>query len=122
MKAHSSIHPGQSLLAITLGLLCLHLYTHQQGYLTAALLVGFSGLLSARIAGWMHAGWMKLSSVMGVIGPTILLSLIYFLLLTPVALLFRLLAKDEMRIRYQPGSFFVKRREQATARSMEKTW
>lgn len=122
MKAHSSIHPGQSVLAITLGLLCLYWYTHQQGYLSAALLVGFSGLLSVRLAGWMHAGWMKLSAALGMIGPAVFLSLIYFLILTPLALLFRLFAKDDMRIRYVPGSLFVKRREQASARSMEKTW
>lgn len=122
MKPTVNIHPSQSVLAITLACVMLFIYTGERWLLTAALFLGFGGLLSERLAGWIHAGWMMLSSVLGYIGPRVFLTIIFFLVLTPMAIVYRLTGNDELRLKYRPGSLFVPREKEVTARSMEKTW
>lgn len=44
----------------------------------------------------VHTGWMKLGHVLGAINTRILLGLVYYLLITPMGLVMRLLGKDIM--------------------------
>lgn len=44
----------------------------------------------------VHAGWMKIGHVLGAINTKIILGLIYYLLITPMGIVMRLLGKDSM--------------------------
>ena len=44
----------------------------------------------------VHAGWMKIGHVLGTINTTIILGLIYYLLITSMGIIRRLLGKDPM--------------------------
>lgn len=44
----------------------------------------------------VHAGWMKVGHVLGTINTKILLGMLYYLLLTPMGLVMRLMGKDPM--------------------------
>ena len=44
----------------------------------------------------IHAGWMKLGHVLGSINTRILLGIVYYLLITPMGLVLRLMGKDPM--------------------------
>jgi len=45
---------------------------------------------------WVHAGWMKLGHVLGAINTRIILGIIYYLLITPMGIVMRLMGKDPM--------------------------
>jgi hypothetical protein len=45
----------------------------------------------------VHGGWMKIGHVLGVINTRIILGVIYYLLITPMGLVMRLMGKDPMR-------------------------
>jgi hypothetical protein len=44
----------------------------------------------------VHHGWMKIGHVLGAINTRILLGIIYYLLITPMGLVMRLMGKDSM--------------------------
>ncbi len=44
----------------------------------------------------VHAGWMQIGHVLGAINTKIILGLIYYLLVTPMGVVMRLLGKDSM--------------------------
>ncbi|TKB63496.1 MAG: sxtJ [Nitrospira sp.] len=44
----------------------------------------------------VHSGWMKIGHVLGAINTKIILGIIYYLLITPMGLVMRLMGKDSM--------------------------
>jgi hypothetical protein len=46
-----------------------------------------------------HRGWMKFSHVLGTINGFLFLSIVFFLILTPLGLVLRLFGRDELRRR-----------------------
>lgn len=55
---------------------------------------GFS-VMSERIANYVHMLWMMLAKLLSYVAPNILLSMIFFLILTPIALLQKLFHKNK---------------------------
>lgn len=92
-------------------------------FLWSGLGIGTLSLLIPASARWIHIGWMKLAEVLGYINNRILLGLIFFLLLTPIALLRRLFHKDPMQLqRPKGGSLFHERNHQFEAKDLEHPW
>lgn len=69
--------------------------------------------------------WFKLSEILGFINSRILLTLIFFLILTPIALLSRLFSKDKLQLRKktdETASYFHKRIHTYEAKDFENPW
>ncbi|MBL7849444.1 MAG: hypothetical protein JNN04_00990 [Cyclobacteriaceae bacterium] len=75
----------QTVLVITVGLMLVFWVTQHPGWLYASLSVGIVSLLSSRIAQHIDSVWMKLAHILGLIIPNILLTLVFFLFLWPIA-------------------------------------
>jgi Saxitoxin biosynthesis operon protein SxtJ len=56
----------------------------------------FFGLVQPRLLKWPSAAWWRFSRVLGYINARILLTLMFWLLLVPVSLLWRLTGKDPL--------------------------
>jgi len=52
----------------------------------------------------VHAGWMKVGHVLGAINTKIILGIIYYLLITPMGLVMRLMGKDPMHRALMQGA------------------
>lgn len=78
----------------------------QRAFLFAALGLGLVGLLSKTFSRLLHDGWSFLSEKVGGIMSSLLLSLVFFVILTPVAFLFRRFSKET--------SFYVSKDEKST--------
>lgn len=52
----------------------------------------------------LHKGWMWIGHILGWINTRILLGLVFYLLVTPIGLLFRLMGKDTMRQAFAESS------------------
>ena len=74
----------------------------QWPWLLAALLGSISLTFPLILRPFYH-WWMKLAHILGWINTRILLSLVFFLILLPVALILRLLGKDPMRRKLDPA-------------------
>jgi hypothetical protein len=82
-----------------------------------------SDVKTPRLGGWISMLWMKLALLLGKVIPVVLLALVYFLFLFPVAMLARLFRGDPLRLKI-PGeqSFWIKREHFYTAGDLEKPW
>jgi len=110
-------------LTIVVGLLVLYFIFKIQGLLTAALVVGvlsvFSGFVAEKIT-WV---WLKFAEILGRINSTVLLSLIFFVFLTPLAFLMRIFKKtDSLKLKNTDKTVYDERNHTYTAKDLENTW
>lgn len=119
----------ETILTISVGLAVAYLVTKAQGkeikvLLTLSIVFGligmFSNFLTAKIA-WL---WTKLSEVMGAVSSKVILSLVFFLFLLPIALLSRLVGKkDNLQLKKpEVGSNYFARNHKFGAKDLENSW
>lgn len=90
----------------------------------------FAGAIAWLAAAWLfphllkpiHKLWMSVGIIMGIAVTYIILTGAFYLLVTPIALLARMLGKDFLRVKFQPNtkSYWVKRPSGAVKDSYEK--
>lgn len=85
----------KTVLTISMGLVVVYLINHSVYALYLLCVVAGFSLLSERIANVVHVLWMKLAKLLSYIAPNILLSIIFFLILTPIALIQKLFHKNK---------------------------
>ena len=68
--------------------------------ITISIVFLFLGILNAKILSPLNNVWIKFGEMLGKIIAPIVMSLIYFLILTPIGLLVRLFGKDLLGLKY----------------------
>jgi len=112
----------QSLLGIVVGFLIISYIFEAPKFMYAAAIIGFLGLLSKSIAYWIHYAWMKVAALLGFINTYVLLTVIFFLLLFPISLLYRFFNRDSLNLKNKEASFFKDRNQQYTKADLENPW
>ncbi len=116
-------HPIVTILVISLGFLGIYFLKNWQWSLWVSLSVAIFGTISPYLARKIDWVWSQLSWVLSKIVPNILLTLIYFLLLLPIALLSRLFGKsDPLSIKNSTTSQLIDRKGTYGKESFEKPW
>ena len=93
---------AQTILSIVVGFLALHYIFGGEYFLPAALAIGVLSLISDGFAHLISQAWAKFALVLGRINGNILLTFIFFVFLTPVAFLMRILKKgDALKLKKQ---------------------
>jgi hypothetical protein len=99
------------------------IYFHTENLLYLSVLLALVGAFSLTLSHWIDFLWMKLAWLLGAIIPRILLSVIFYLMLTPLAILSRLFGeKDPLFLKKQSGSVFRTRVGGVEKASFEKPW
>ncbi|HRW20890.1 MAG TPA: SxtJ family membrane protein [Bacteroidales bacterium] len=81
--------------AITIGVFLIYVFFIQNPILLSiVVIIGISGLFIPLLRKWIHIFWMQLAQVMGWIVSKILLTIIFFTFLTPIAIIKRLFSKN----------------------------
>lgn len=115
--------PKETMLVITVGFLLLHLVFKQRVFLFLALGFGLTGILSAWLSEKTDWLWQQLSLALGRVSNTVLLTLIFFLVLTPVGILRRLFTKGSfLSWDKDKHSNFTDRDHRYTKKDLENTW
>lgn len=115
--------PKTTLLVITLGMVVVYVVTRMNWALIAALAVGIGGLLSGFLAEKIDWLWMKLTYVLSLIVPNILLSVVFYLFLTPIAILSRVFGKSNpLDLKNTASSLFKDHTGKMDKASFEKPW
>lgn len=116
-------NPHQTALTIVCGLLILHVWRDWSFALGLALILSLLVLLSRTLGIWIERAWFGLAGILGRIVPPVVLSLVYFLFLVPVALASRLFrSKDPLMIHDQRNSTWRKVDKDFSGSDMEKPW
>ena len=114
---------SQVILSIVVGFLVLFAIFKAPWLLWVSLVVGVLGLLSDTFAGLVTKVWLKFAEVLGRINGSILLTLIFFIFLTPIAFLMRVIKKgDELSLKKPEGSNYTERNHQYRAKDLENIW
>jgi hypothetical protein len=86
-------------MGIVLLLLLLDLKTKRQGYLLAAMAVHVLNMIVPQIYQPLAVVWFGVSDLVGAVVSKILLSILFFGVVTPIGILRRLFGKDSLRLR-----------------------
>lgn len=98
-------------------------YFHKDVLLYVAIILSVMGAFSLLITKWIDFVWMKLAWLLGAIVPRIILSAVFYLLLTPIAMLSRIFGdKDPLLLKKRTDSFFKVRVGEIQSSSFEKPW
>lgn len=113
----------ETVLVITVGLLVLHLVFKSRVWLYCALGIGLAGVFSFYLSEKIHWAWNKLSLVLAAVSNRVLLGIVFFVVLTPVALIRRLGKKGGLRrFDAKATSNFSRREHVFEKKDLENTW
>lgn len=122
-EASKATNPAKTVLIITLGFGVLFLVTKHNWMLYVGLGVGLLGAISAFLAEKIDWIWTKIGWILSKIIPNIFMTIIFYLVLTPTAVLSRLLGKkDPMDLKNNASSLFKTKSTTFTKESFEKPW
>ena len=119
MKPDSS---KTTVLVISMGFLAIYLIFGWKWAVYVSLSVGVLGIASTFISQKIEWAWMQLAKVLGYIMPNVLLSIVFFIFLFPMALLARLFSKDPLMLSNKHKSYFIDINAQMDKKSFEKIW
>lgn len=107
------------ILGIILGCIVIYLWKDAKVLLYIALAVLVLSLASDFIRDKISLYWEKLGELMGAVFGSIVMGMIYFLILTPLALLRKTFSKDK---KSSLNSFFLDVKQQADEQSFHRQW
>jgi len=111
-----------TILVISMGFLCLHLAFVWEWALIVSFIIGVIGILSSYLSLKIEWAWMKIAQILGYIVPNILLSIVFFLFLTPLSVLFRLFNKDILMLSNKYDSYFIDIDKKIKKKDFEKVY
>ena len=113
----------KTILIIVIGMTVVHLITTFNWALYTALIVGVLGAFSEYMAGIINNVWLKIGMVLSYIVPNIILSIIFYVFLTPIAILSRIFGeKNPLNIKDPQTSIFKVRNMDYTPETFETPW
>lgn len=115
----------ETALVIVTGLLALYFWLKNPWLLRSALAVGLVGVFSPWLAQKIHAGWTLLAQGLGWFNGRVLLSLVFFVFLTPIAWLARKAGAANLQLKRKnegDRSYYIERNHPYEARDLENIW
>ena len=121
-RSHSS--ELETLGVLSTFFLILNVVTHRQMFTYTALALMLVALFVKPLARIISRAWMKFAEVVGTFNSRLILSLVFYLLLTPLALLYRAFNRNPLSIKpgQKDGSLFVPRDQFYSKTDFEKMW
>lgn len=110
-------------LVIVTGLTVLYFVFKSQYFIIAAAVIGVICLAIPAAGDLIVKGWYKFAEVLGAINGKILLSIVFFVVLFPVAVISRLGKKNPLSLKRESGnSVFVDRNHKYKKEDLEQVW
>lgn len=117
MKSHTTI------LSLTFGFLIINIFLNSDYLFYSILLIIRISLISNKFSSIIEIIWLKFSFILSKIIPNILLSIIYYFLLTPISFLSKLFnSKTEFKDKNDSNSMFINVNKKFNRNSFEKGW
>lgn len=111
-----------TMLVISMGFLVIYLLFAWQWAVTVSLVVGLLGIVSSTLSSIIEGAWLKLARILSYIIPSVLLTIIFYLILFPLSLISKLFTKDPLMLSNKYNTYFVNIEKSFDKRSLEKIW
>ncbi len=112
----------RNILVLLVGLCTLHLIFSGKVFLILAISILVLSALSGKTAAFIDKYWMLFGEKLGAVNASILLFLVYYLLLTPIALIAKAFGRDLLRLKRPVGSNFNNRPHKFGKADLGNTW
>jgi hypothetical protein len=116
----------ETILTLCVALVVIFFVTKKQHayFLTASVLLGLIGMFSKFLTAKISWAWLKLGEMMGAVTSKIILSLLFFLVLFPIALLARVFGsnKNPLQLKKEGESYYYLRNHKYEAKDLENVW
>lgn len=112
----------EGILTVTVGLLIVHFLFDLPVLVKVALGIGLTGLFVPFLAKYIAWIWFKLSEGIGAVTSRVLLTLIFFFVLVPIAFLSRLFTKGDLQLNRKKDSYFTDRNHRYESKDFENVW
>ncbi|NTW98977.1 MAG: hypothetical protein HGB35_03435 [Geobacteraceae bacterium] len=123
-KKPENLQQLETIIVLAAFLLLLNLISHRSALVIAAFVLMLIGLFAKPVAGIISRSWLKFAELLGAANSRILLFLIFFLFLTPLALLFRMFTKNPLQLKRVSDlqSLYVERNHLYSRTDFKKMW
>ena len=122
MKRSLTLSDVKALLVIVTGLLILFFIFELEAFLYAAATIGVISLMIPKIGLGIVWVWFKIAEVLGWINSKIILSVLFYLFLFPISMIYRLFNKDPMELKPQKESMFAERNHTYKPEDLDNMW
>lgn len=113
----------ETVVVLAAALVVAYYVREEKVFLILAGLMAATGLLAPPLSALIHRLWLGLAQVMGRVMSTVLLSVVFFLVFTPLALLRRLFSRrDVLRLKNPGSTVFVSRDHDYAAADLGPPW
>jgi hypothetical protein len=115
--------PLKTIMVISMGMLFIYFVFKWQPAILIAFSIGVLGLISNYVAQKIEWVWLKLTYILSLIVPNILMSVVFYGVLTPVAFLSRIFgASDPLKIKHTVHSVYKESNKVFDTKSFEHPW
>ncbi len=122
MVKHTRAKNLETCLVIATGLIIIFYFKPIEWLLYIAIIVGLIGAFFDGLANWITWFWYKLAEVMGFVMSKVILSIVFFIFLFPVAILYRLFNKESLFPKKNQNSYWVERNHEYEGKDLENVW
>ncbi|HPR32099.1 MAG TPA: SxtJ family membrane protein [Prolixibacteraceae bacterium] len=112
----------EALLVIATGFLVFYILREKEWMLYVSMAIGITGIFFRPLANLLARVWYKLGDWFGWVVSKVVLSLLFFLFLVPLALLYRMFHHDSLRLKKRPESMWLERNHVYTASDLTNIW
>lgn len=112
----------ETMFTIAVGFVFVSLISGKEWVLYISLVAGLAGIFSDYISSKIAWAWFKLGELMNMVFPKIILTVVFYIFLLPIAFLSRIGSKDPMKLKKGYSSYYSDRTTEFKKEDFEKTW
>ncbi len=112
----------ETCIVIVTGLLVFWHFLGEKSLIYISIAIGIIGAFIPGIAKWIHWAWYKLAEAMGFVMSKVLLTLVFFVFLFPVSLIYRMFNNDTLQLKRKPDTYWTKRDHRYSGKDLEQVW
>ena len=112
----------ETLLVLTGALIIVYWFLPKKIFLLIALIFIGIGVVSPFLSAKISWVWLKFAELLGSVMSKIILSIVYFVVLVPIALLHRVIKKNPLNLKRQEGSYYTERNKKYSPKEIENIW
>ncbi len=109
-------------LVLTTGFLLLYFLTQNKVFIYLAFIFGFIGIFIKGLARLIAIGWFKLADGLNFVVSKLILGFIFYVILFPISLLYKLSKKDKLNLKNRAKSNWIERNTTYSAADLENIW
>ena len=112
----------EAILVISMFMLLLYFLKDVKVYILISFIIGLTGIFLKPVANGVSWLWLKLGVMLGAVVPKIILTVVYYVFLLPVSLLYRIFKKDNLNLKRNTNTYWKQRNHKYISKDIENIW